>query len=292
MDLRQLGYFVAVAEEASFTRAAERVHISQSGVSAQLRQLEHEVGAELIDRSTRTARLTAAGRAALEPARAAIAAAEEVRRAVDETTGLVRGRLRLGMVVGCTVEPWFDALAAVAADHPGVELSLSEGVSDELVRRVAAGDLEAALVGTAGALPDGVRSFRIVSEGLTALVPHDTERSRRRLPVGELAGRLLVTMPTGTGVRTALDLACAAAGVRPTIAVEASAADAVAELAARGLGAGILSRSMARAYAGRLRLLDVVGVDVPAELAVVWSRRPGPGVRELATAVRTAFGKR
>ena len=70
MELRQLEYFVAVAEEANFTRAAERVHISQSGVSAQIRQLEHDLGAILIDRSGRVATLTAAGAAALEHASA------------------------------------------------------------------------------------------------------------------------------------------------------------------------------------------------------------------------------
>src|SRR5919205_243713 len=74
MDLRQLEYFVAVAEERNFTRAAERVHISQSGVSAQIRRLEHELGAELFDRSARTATLTVAGKAALDHARATLAA--------------------------------------------------------------------------------------------------------------------------------------------------------------------------------------------------------------------------
>ena len=98
MDLRQLEYFVAVAEEANFTRAAERVHISQSGVSAQVRQLERELGADLIDRSTRTATLTAAGVAALAPARAALAAAASVRQAVDDVNELMRGRLAVAMV--------------------------------------------------------------------------------------------------------------------------------------------------------------------------------------------------
>ena len=72
MELRQLEYFVAVAEEANFTRAAERVHISQSGVSAQIRRWRHELGAELFDRSGRVARLTEAGTAALQYARAAL----------------------------------------------------------------------------------------------------------------------------------------------------------------------------------------------------------------------------
>ena len=101
MDLRQLEYFVAVAEERNFTRAAERVHISQSGVSAQIRQLERELGAELFDRTARAVTLTVAGKAALEHARQALAAARAVGQAVGEVTDLVRGSLRLGMVAGC-----------------------------------------------------------------------------------------------------------------------------------------------------------------------------------------------
>src|SRR5512147_1594849 len=112
MELRQLEYFVAVAEESGFTRAAERVHISQSGVSAQVRQLERELGASLIDRSGRAATLTVAGAAALAPARAALAAASAVRAAVDDVNGLLRGRLVVGMVVACTVTPLFEALAS------------------------------------------------------------------------------------------------------------------------------------------------------------------------------------
>src|SRR4051794_6135266 len=111
MDLRQLEYFVAVAEEANFTRAADRVHITQSGVSAQIRQFERELGTDLFDRSARMVRLTPAGAAALPHARAALAEAAAIRTACDHVTGLVRGKLRLGMVTGCTVTPLFDALA-------------------------------------------------------------------------------------------------------------------------------------------------------------------------------------
>src|SRR5665811_1133255 len=105
MELRQLEYFIAVTEEANFTRAAERVHISQSGVSAQIRQLEHDLGATLIDRSGRTATVTTAGAAALVHARAVLASVNTLRQAVDDVTGLVRGRLVVGMVTACTVTP-------------------------------------------------------------------------------------------------------------------------------------------------------------------------------------------
>src|SRR5581483_10633460 len=153
MELRQLEYFVAVAEEANFTRAAERVHISQSGVSAQIRQLERELGAALIDRSGRAASLTTAGEAALGHAREALSAAGALRRAVDEVSGVVRGHLTVGMVSGCTVTPLFDALAAFRTAHPGVELTLIEDGSAGLVRRVREGEIAAALVGSAGPPP-------------------------------------------------------------------------------------------------------------------------------------------
>ena len=119
MELRQLEYFVAVAEEANFTRAAERVHISQSGVSAQMRRLEQELGAPLIDRSGRTATLTAAGEAALDHAREVLGAARAVRQAVDDVSGVLRGRLDVGMVSGCTITPCSMPWPGSAPPTPG-----------------------------------------------------------------------------------------------------------------------------------------------------------------------------
>src|SRR3954464_6974437 len=171
MELRQLEYFVAVAEEQNFTRAAERVHISQSGVSAQIRQLEREVGAPLFDRSTRTATLTVAGKAALEHARAALAATIALTQAVGEVTDLIRGRLTVGMVTGCTVTPLFEALAAFHRAYPGVEVSLLEDGSDRLVDAGHAGAVDLALVGTANSTPDGLHAFTITSDRLVAVVP-------------------------------------------------------------------------------------------------------------------------
>src|SRR3954465_15032953 len=102
MELRQLAYVVAVAEEGGFTRAAARVHVAQPGVSAQVRRLERELGQELLDRSGRAVTLTEAGRAVLPYARAALAAAAHARLAVDELAGLVRGRVTVGMITSVT----------------------------------------------------------------------------------------------------------------------------------------------------------------------------------------------
>ncbi|WP_306319004.1 MULTISPECIES: LysR family transcriptional regulator [unclassified Streptomyces] len=291
MEMRQLEYFIAVAEEQNFTRAAERVHISQSGVSAQIRRLEREIGAELFDRSARTVTLTVAGKAALEHARATLAAAGSIGRAVAEVTELIRGRLTIGMVIGCTVTPLFDALAAFHEAYPGVELSLLEDGSDRLVEGVRGGDIDVALIGAAHAAPDDLDSLTLIDERLVVAVPagHPLER-RRRVRLRDLTDHPLVCMPSGTGLRTVLDQACAAQGLHPTIALEASAADAIAALAGRGLGVAVLSESMAASYRDRLTAHLIDDVRTPALLALVWKRASNPALRELLTHARRTFG--
>ncbi|GAB2494119.1 LysR substrate-binding domain-containing protein [Streptosporangium sandarakinum] len=289
MELRQLEYFVAVAEERSFTRAAERVHISQSGVSAQIRRLERELGAELFDRSARVATLTVAGKAALEHARAALAAAGAAGRAVGEVTGLVRGRLTAGMVVGCTVTPLFEALAAFHRAHPGVEISLLEDGSDRLVEGVRTGALDLALAGTA-ALPEGLETLTVVGERLVAAVPADHALAGRpRTTLAELCAHPLVCMPPGTGVRTVFDRACAARGLEPAVTLQASAPDAIADLAARGLAVAVLSASMTEHHRDRLVALPLDDVETPALLVLVWKSTSNPAVRELLAHARRAF---
>jgi DNA-binding transcriptional LysR family regulator len=290
MELRQLEYFVAVAEEANFTRAAERVHISQSGVSAQIRQLEHDLGATLIDRSGRTASLTAAGVAALGHARAALASAGAVRQAVDEVNGLIRGRLVVGMVTACTVTPLFDALAAFHLAHPGVEITLIEDNSDLLIQRVRTGAADLALIGASGAPPAGLGALPIVSERLVAAVPPGHPLAGKpRATLADISAYPIVCMPEGTGVRTVFDQACAARGIQPDIALQASAPGAIADLAIRGLGIAVLSESMAASHDGRLKALALDDIETPAVLALIWTTTHSPALRELLLYSRRAF---
>jgi DNA-binding transcriptional LysR family regulator len=290
MELRQLEYFVAVAEEANFTRAAERVHISQSGVSAQIQQLERDLGATLIDRSGRAATLTIAGEAALAHARAALASANAVRQAVDEVSGLIRGRLVVGMVTACTITGLFDALAAFRLAHPGIEITLLEDGSDRLIERVRTGAADLALIGAAGAPPQELQSLPIVSERLVAAVPAGHPlATRRRATLADVSAYPIVTMPVGTGIRTVFDHACAATGIRPDIALQASAAGAIADLALRGLGIAILSESMVAHHAGRLNAIALDDITTPALLALIWKTTDSPALRELIRHCREAF---
>lgn len=291
MELRQLEYLVAVAEEASFTRAAQRVHISQSGVSAQIRQLEHDLGATLIDRTGRTATLTEAGLAAVKHARETLAAAAAVRQAVHDVTGLLSGRLTVGMVTACTIAALFDALATFHRAHPAVAVTLLEDNSATLAEHIRAGEIDVALIGAPGSTPPpGLAALPLISERLVAAVPdthHLSERSR--LTLTDLAGCPLICMPRGTGIRTAFDQACAAAGLRMGVRLEASAAGTVADLAARGLGVAILSETIGAAHAARLRSAVIEDAEIPASLALAWKHAPSPAAATFLTHCRRAF---
>ncbi|WP_032370042.1 LysR family transcriptional regulator [Rhodococcoides fascians] len=292
MELRQLEYFVAVAEEANFTRAAARVHISQSGVSAQIRALERELGAQLIDRSGGTATLTTAGQAALPQARATLAAAGSVKRSVDDVTGLLSGSLSIGMVTACTVPPLFDALAGFHAAHPGVDIALREGNSDDLVADVRSGEIDLALVGLASRTPTGLESMVVIDERIVAAVPAEHPLAAQKdATLAEVCEYPIVALPLGTGIRAVFDKDCAGVGLSPSIALQASAPDAVADLAARGLGVGILSRSMAEFYGDRLVAAELTDSHTAALLALVWRSAMSPALAELVSVATTSFSE-
>jgi DNA-binding transcriptional LysR family regulator len=276
MELRQLEYFVAVAEEASFTKAAARVHVAQPGVSAQIRRLERELGQDLLDRSGRSVRLTGAGAAVLEHARAALDAVAGARLAVDELAGLVRGRVRIGMVTACPSLDLVEVLAGFHREHPGVQISLSEDNSDRLIEAVLDGRLDLAWVGAAGPRPAGISAQVIIDDALLAAVRHgDRLAGRSRVPLGQLRERAMVTMPSGTGIRAALDTACAAAGFRPRITFEATALHMVAKLAAEGLGVGILPESVAETYRADVSVVPIVRPRPRSRIELAW-RTEGP----------------
>jgi DNA-binding transcriptional LysR family regulator len=293
MDIRQLEYFVAVVETANFTRAAERVHISQSGVSAQIRQLERELGQPLLDRSGKTVRLTDAGAVVLPHARAAIASMAGVREAVDELTGLVRGHVSVGMVTACGVVLLFDELESFHQLHPGIDVSLTEDTSDRLVDDVLNGRLDLALAGIAGPTPAGLEGRVIADESLVAAVAKgDPWAKRKTVSLARLAERGLVCLPRGTGVRRAFDDACRTDGRTPRVALEASAPDAVAGLAIRGLGVAILSESMATAHRAELHVLAITEPPLRSRLELIWKvdGLTSPATKALVAHVQQTLG--
>ncbi|MGK5549285.1 LysR family transcriptional regulator [Streptomyces sp. URMC 127] len=301
MELRQLRYFVSVVEEGGFTRAAARLHLAQPGLSAQIRQLEKELGQPLLDRSGRSVTLTEVGRAVLPYARAALAAAESVRQTVDAYTGLLRGRVRLGLVSGATSHA-FD-IAALLADfhdaHPAVEVALTEDATERMQAALLAGELDIAVLGTAEEVPPpGVVFQTVIDVPLVAAVAPGAPVLDRvdgtSVPLADLRDRPLICLPRGTGVRAALERGCAQAGFRPRIAFEAAAPHVLSRLAARGLGIAVLPAGEdGSPLDGRLRTLRIARPEMRARIALAWqaSGPSSPAARVLLKRLRDAIPK-
>jgi DNA-binding transcriptional LysR family regulator len=247
VELRQLATFVAVAEENSFTRAADRLNVVQSAVSAGVRKLEDELGASLFDRSTHHVKLTDSGRALLPAARATLSAAQAARDAVDEAREGLRGRIVLGVMQaqGMRAIDLAGMLVAFRADHPKVDVSIRHsGGSTEMAREVVNGRLDLAFVALPGNAPAGLELIPLVSEPIMLAVPAGHPLARRaRVELALLRDLTLVDLPIGWGTRMAVDRSFAAAGVTRSIAFEVNDTATMVELIRNALAIGMLPRS-------------------------------------------------
>jgi DNA-binding transcriptional LysR family regulator len=270
MDLRQLSYFIAVAEEGQFTRAAARLLVVQPAVSAQIRRLERELGEVLFHRDRRSVRLTDAGEALLPHARAALAAVERGRDAIASLRGVLRGRLRIG-VAGPVDQRLSQALGEFHRAHPGVEVMLTIQNNEPLLDAVAGGHMDVGIIGVGiRPLPPRVRTRVIAHERLVLAVSRDHPLARRRsATLAELRDQPFVTLVHGSGHREAFEKAFDDAGFVPRIAAEAGELSSLIELAAEGLGAAILPRSAADG--ADVAVLDITRPRLVRRTALAWN---------------------
>lgn len=286
MELRQLGHFIAVAEERHFTRAATRVHLTQSSLSSSIRSLERELGSELFVRSTRQVELTEAGRALLPAAVRAVAAAEEGRDAVAGVKGLLRGQLTLGTIQSQTIGPINipALLARYHRRHPAVRIRLHQAGVSSLVKRTADGELELAIVD----LPLGPQGNRVRAEPLgaetlqLAVAAEDRFAERRRVRLIDLEDRDFVEYRPDSSLRASIDAACIAAGLRRRVVCEVDTIADLADLLAHGMGVALLPPATVRMAAGRLVGLTTEPA-IPRELMFVTpqDREPSPAANAL-----------
>ena len=275
MEQRQLEHFVAAAEERHFTRAARRLHIVQSGLSASIRSLERELGAPLFVRSTRRVELNQAGLALLPEARRTLAAAAAAGDAVAAVQGLLRGTLAVGTMQ--ILPPAVDLVAVLGrfhAAHPGVELRLRQAGTGTLLEEVAAGALDLALVAPVGRTPRGLVVRRLASDPLlVACAPAHPLATRGRLDLADLAGEPFVDFQPDWGLRMLVDQRLAAAGLDRHTALEVNDLPTLLELVAHGLGVALVPE-VVTGHPAKVRYLPLRPPAPTFEVAVATAGDP------------------
>jgi DNA-binding transcriptional LysR family regulator len=295
VELRQLEVFVAVAEESSFTRAADRLNVVQSAVSAAVRNLERELGARLFDRSTHKVALSDSGRALLPEARATLAASVAARDAVAAVSGGVRGTILLGnlQAQGMRAIDLAGVLAEFRAEHPAVEVQIRQGSSLEMTTKVRDGQLDLAFV----ALPDqrfpGVKLIPLASEPIMLAVAADHPlAAHSRVDLAALGSETIIDFPDGWGIRMANDRAFAAAGVTRTIAYEVNDTGSVTGFISHGLAIGLLPASLFDNREG-IVFVPIRGraPQFLTAIATPSNRRPSAASRALLRTLESRTGK-
>ncbi|PZP30640.1 MAG: LysR family transcriptional regulator [Roseateles depolymerans] len=265
LDLRQLRYFVAVAEALSFSRAAERLHISQPPLSRQIAALEAELGVPLFLRHARSIELTAAGERLLVDARAILGALERAAAHARAAASGFAGTLTIGftMCAAYSVVPRF--AKAFSTRYPAVRLTLREVVSNDLVTQVAEGEFDAAIV-FPQPLPPGIARHTVVQEPLCLALPAQHPlASRRQVELAALRDQPFVAAAreVAPALRDTVLGVCRQAGFDPQIALEVQLQQTILSLVAEGSGVALLPESMRR-----LKLDGVAFKPVRSELRI------------------------
>ncbi|NGN69651.1 LysR family transcriptional regulator [Streptomyces sp. A7024] len=292
MQLHQLRYFAAVADTRHFTRAAEREHVAQPSLSQQIRALEKELGAELFHRARGHIGLTDAGEALLPLARRILADTETARREVQEVAQLRRGRVRLGAPPSLCASVVPDVLRDFHAEYPGVELVVHEDGSQDLVRALAAGELDLALIITPLAGQGPVLSTsQLLREDLVVVSAPDGPApvARKHIRVGDLRGRPMVMFRRGYDLRDFTLAACREAGFEPEFSVEGGEMDAVLGFVRAGLGVAVVPRMVAQRSGLRTTPFAAPGLHRTISLAHRADVSPPRAARELSRMLRAGL---
>ncbi|MGO6683113.1 LysR family transcriptional regulator [Rhizobium leguminosarum] len=272
MELRHLRYFLAVAEEGNFTRAAGKLGIGQPPLSQQIRDLEREVGAALFHRVPHGAELTAAGAAFLREAKASLAAAEKAKLAAQSANRGETGRLSLGFTASSAFNPVVSTtIRRFRARWPEVQLSLTEMNTLALMQKLERGELDATFMRPSLDDPAGIRLRRLPDEPMVIALPASHPLARRsELPLAALADEPFILFPRLVGLSLYDDvvLACRKAGFELTVAQEAPQISSVVNLVAADLGVSIVPASISQIKLEGVAYRPIEGPPAVARLAL------------------------
>ena len=272
MELRHLRYFLAVAEERHFGRAAQRLAITQPPLSLAIQQLEAELGARLLDRDPRGVRPTAAGLAFAEHARAILARSDEARLAAQEIHAGAAGRLRIGFVGALLYAGLTPAMQRFRQQHPRVALALTELNSQEQLDALVRDELDLGFVHTER-VPDGLHSRRLRRDAFVCCVPADHRLAAQpAVALAELRDEplALFSRQASPDYHARILAMCAAAGFHPRVRHEARHWLSVVALVGQGLAVAVLPQMLARAGLPGAVFRPLRDATAPSELHAVW----------------------
>jgi DNA-binding transcriptional LysR family regulator len=288
VELRHLRYFVAVAEELHFRRAAERLHMSQPPLSEQIRHLEAELGVKLLERSRRGVEMTAAGEAFLRQASTIL---ESVERAVDQTRRVARGevgQVSVGFVPSAMDGSLPDILRVHRARYPEVELELREMSTSHQVEALRAGRIDTGFI-RPPVEHRGLEVEVIQREAVAAVLPagHRLARQQAVRPA-DLAGETLIVIARAEAPGLHLTLTESIVPIaRPSAVKEVTRAQTALGLVVAGLGVSLLPASVASSHRDGLTFVPLAGGDPALELAIAWRPPASPPVQAFLDSVRS-----
>ncbi|WP_372624333.1 LysR substrate-binding domain-containing protein [Falsiroseomonas sp.] len=299
LDLRQLRYFVAVAEEGHVTRAAERLGMQQPPLSQQIKALEGQLGLQLFRRRPRGVELTESGQVLFEEARAILARLEQAERATQSTARGEQGKLRIGVAPTAPFHPFVPAvIRAFREAYPDVSVTLDECLSRQAVQGLTEARLDAAFV--RAELPDAreLTIYRLIEEpmviALPATHPLASGPGLTQRPLRDFAGESFIAFARveGPGMFDATMAACLRAGFTPRLGQEAPRITSTLGLVAVGLGVALVPASMRRVHMDGVAYCDLVAVERPTVPLHLAARR-GAGsavLRNFVALVRRTAG--
>jgi LysR family transcriptional activator of glutamate synthase operon len=271
MELRQLAYFVAVAQKLNFSRAAEDLPVSQPGLSQQIRALESELGVQLFDRAGKRVALTRAGEVLLPYAHHILASVETATNEVRELSQLTRGTASLGAPPTVSTHFLPSRLTRFRRRYPGLEVTLREAGTESLLRSIEAGQLDLAIV-VSDDLPQVVECAPLLEEKYllaVGLLHPLSKQSAVRL--ADLSGEAFILFPEGYKLREVTLTACKRAGFDPKVALDGGAMQSALEFVAAGLGVALVPE-LALNGGKSIRGLTIADQDLRRKLGLVWRR--------------------
>ncbi|MEP9380746.1 LysR family transcriptional regulator [Nocardioides sp. KR10-350] len=294
MEIRQLISFLAVAEELHFGRAAKRLHMAQPPLSQQIRRLEQELGTRLFERSTRAVRLTSAGEALVEPARAALDSLRAAERAARAAGRGEVGRVRVGFAGASSHENLPPLALAVRRELPGVEMVLEGRVYSEIAsRRILDGSLDLGFVHMP-ARSDGLATRGVAVDELCVAVSAGHRLAQAgTVRMADLSSEDFVSLPpdVGSSIHAATTRACIAAGFDPKIVQVAPDSLTQLALVATGVGVAVTLSSWRRIHQPGVTLLGLMSAP-RLETALAWrADNESPALRAVLAVADRIYGE-